>query len=450
MVNLKHTISAIAAVAMVGSLAVTQTVNVTPVNAQRSTTEIKFREPEILKGDGIGIVLGEIPAQSNKGYALIETDVLNLRQEPYADAEIIDTLECATEFVILGSEGDWYRVDYNGVIGYVNKELVTKDYDEAKKALLKYFKYEVGVTTEDSVNIRDNAGFDKSNVIDQADKDTLVFITERTEDGWLRVYYGKNYNLGYVSDKYIISNGMVDRVELDRKRAERINSIAKKGIVESDGVKLDIRSFPQNNAEVIGNLNHGEKIRIVSKGSTWTSIATDKNGTLGYVKSKYVLTEAQYEARESARKAQAQSKKANKTSTTAQRSSRSVSSGSVSGRSIVTEAEKYLGIKYVYGGSSPSTGFDCSGLVQYACKKLGISVNRSSSAQYSNGVSVSRDNLQAGDLVFFSKGGGISHVAIYAGDGKVIHAPSPGKRVTYTTLSHICSYSKYVGARRVV
>ena len=109
-----------------------------------------------------------------------------------------------------------------------------------------------------------------------------------------------------------------------------------------------------------------------------------------------------------------------------------------------------MGVKYVYGGSSPS-GFDCSGLVQYCCRQLGVSVNRTASAQYSNGVYVARENLQPGDLIFFSRGGGrISHVVIYAGNGMVIHAPHTGKVVSYQSLSKMCSYSHYVGARRVM
>ena len=85
----------------------------------------------------------------------------------------------------------------------------------------------------------------------------------------------------------------------------------------------------------------------------------------------------------------------------------------------------------------------------YTMNKVGIKVNRSSREQYKNGVPVSKADLMPGDLVFFSKGGSISHVGIYAGGGKVIHSPRPGEKVCYTTLSHMCSYSTYVGARRV-
>ena len=147
-----------------------------------------------------------------------------------------------------------------------------------------------------------------------------------------------------------------------------------------------------------------------------------------------------------------QKQTAKKKAKTVKNSSKSSSNAnppaSSKGQAIVNAAKKYIGVRYVYGGTSPS-GFDCSGLVQYACREVGISVNRTSRSQYSNGVAVSKSNLQPGDLVFFSKGSGISHVGIYAGDGQVIHAPSPGKRVCYIALSKICSYSTYVGARRV-
>ncbi|MCH5209896.1 MAG: C40 family peptidase [Oscillospiraceae bacterium] len=118
------------------------------------------------------------------------------------------------------------------------------------------------------------------------------------------------------------------------------------------------------------------------------------------------------------------------------------------GGAIVREAEKYLGVPYVWGGTSPN-GFDCSGLVQYVCNSLGISVNRVAEDQFLNGVGVNRDELQPGDLIFFENGGYIHHVGIYAGDGMMIHAPHTGEVVKYQSIETDYYRREYAGARRV-
>lgn len=118
------------------------------------------------------------------------------------------------------------------------------------------------------------------------------------------------------------------------------------------------------------------------------------------------------------------------------------------GSAIVNEAAKYLGTPYVWGGASPE-GFDCSGLVQHVMATLGINVNRVAEDQFKNGVSVNRDELQPGDLVFFERNGYIHHVGIYAGDGMMIHAPRTGDVVKYQSIDTDYYRSEYAGARRV-
>lgn len=125
-------------------------------------------------------------------------------------------------------------------------------------------------------------------------------------------------------------------------------------------------------------------------------------------------------------------------------------SSSSKGQQLVNEAKKYLGTQYVYGGTSPS-GFDCSGLMQYVAGKCGISIDRVAADQYHNGRSVSKNNLQPGDLVFFkgSEGSAQSpgHVGMYMGNGQYIHAPQTGDVVKISNLS---ARSDYLGARRMV
>jgi peptidoglycan DL-endopeptidase CwlO len=111
---------------------------------------------------------------------------------------------------------------------------------------------------------------------------------------------------------------------------------------------------------------------------------------------------------------------------------------------VVGIAMQYLGTPYVYGGASPS-GFDCSGFVMYVFNQIGVSLPHNAAAQYGYGMPVSRDQLQAGDLVFFN---GLGHVGIYIGGGQFIHSPHTGDVVKISSLTGWYS-STYVGARRL-
>jgi len=120
------------------------------------------------------------------------------------------------------------------------------------------------------------------------------------------------------------------------------------------------------------------------------------------------------------------------------------------GSRVIAKAAQYLGTPYRYGGAAPG-GFDCSGFTSYIFKQFGISLNRTAAGQYSQGSTVSKANLIAGDLVFFNTSGGISHVGIYTGNGKFIHSSSPRSGgVIYSALSESYYASRYVGARRVI
>ncbi|MDX6413691.1 MAG: peptidoglycan DL-endopeptidase CwlO [Gaiellaceae bacterium] len=116
------------------------------------------------------------------------------------------------------------------------------------------------------------------------------------------------------------------------------------------------------------------------------------------------------------------------------------------GTQIARFAKTFVGVPYVYGGSSPRTGFDCSGLVAYVYRHFGVSLPHYTVAQFGRGRGVGRWALHPGDLVFFN---GLGHVGIYVGHGKFVHAPHTGTRVRVASLGEGWYRSTYDGARRI-
>lgn len=115
------------------------------------------------------------------------------------------------------------------------------------------------------------------------------------------------------------------------------------------------------------------------------------------------------------------------------------------GDKVVKYAKHLLGVRYVWGGSSPASGFDCSGLVRYVYGHFGVRLAHSSFAQFTSGIRVSRGALKPGDLVFFD---GLGHVGIYVGSGRFIHAPHSGSRVRIESLGGWYS-NGFDGGRRL-
>ena len=113
---------------------------------------------------------------------------------------------------------------------------------------------------------------------------------------------------------------------------------------------------------------------------------------------------------------------------------------------VVRFARRLLGVRYVYGGTSPRTGFDCSGFTRYVYAHFGVRLPHYSVAQFSLGRRVSRRGLRPGDLVFFD---GLGHVGLYIGRRRFIHAPHSGTRVSISTLTGWYG-ARYDGARRLL
>jgi len=117
---------------------------------------------------------------------------------------------------------------------------------------------------------------------------------------------------------------------------------------------------------------------------------------------------------------------------------------------LIMNAMSLIGLSYRFGGNSPTQGLDCSGFMQYIFKRsMGITLPRTSAEMATVGQRVDRANLKPGDMVFFGAGGRVSHVGMYIGNDRFIHAPRTGRDIEITSMNGTYWKNRYITARRV-
>ena len=125
--------------------------------------------------------------------------------------------------------------------------------------------------------------------------------------------------------------------------------------------------------------------------------------------------------------------------------------GVKSGSAVIATAKTQIGRPYKYGGATPQTGFDCSGLIMWSYQQHGVTVPRLAKDQARSGKAVKQSQLQPGDIVVFqlSSRSGV-HTGLYSGNGKFVHSPSSGKRIREDSMYTDYWKRRYVSARRVI
>lgn len=290
----------------------------------------------------------------------------------------------------------------------------------------------VAYVTTDSLRLRASPSTTSSTLTYARENEVVVLLGK--SGSWYRVLY--NLTEGYMHQSYL-SVSTVKNVEL--------------GYGKVNYKQVNMRSGPGTSYSAIGKSSEGDLAYIIGFNKQWYKVIW--NDKICYIRSDYLtLTEYPYENRASS-KSPLFFRKGNSTGTAVSATALKNSAnymGGTSAERIIATAKNYIGVPYLWAGSTPS-GFDCSGFVQYVFKAHGISLNRTAATQYKHGTYVSKSSLQPGDLVFFQNTykAGISHVGIYIGNGQFIHASS-SKGVTISNLSSSYYVSHYYGARRIL
>ena len=351
-------------------------------------------------------------ANSNEG--TVTADALNVRSGPSTSYGITTKLYKGDKVEILETSNGWHKIKAsNGKIGWVSGDYIKVSSGSTSQPSTSTTKATVTAT---SLNVRSGAGTSYS-VITKLPKGTVVDVLESASNGWKKIKTSGG-TTGWASGDYL-TTGSAGNSSTDNSTSQT----SYKATVNTDS--LNMRKGAGTSYSVITKLSKGTVVDVLESASNgWKKIKTS-NGTIGWVSGSYLANGVvEQPSTPSTNKVQA----------------------------VIDLAHKQLGKPYVWGAEGPNS-FDCSGLIYYVYKNAAsITLPRTSSDQYSAGVAVSRSNLKAGDLIFSSTDGtgNITHVAIYVGDGQMIHAPRNGKNVEKVSINNSYWNKAYVGARRVL
>ena len=343
--------------------------------------------------------------QSAQGQCKVTADFLNLRKEANTSCTVLGTVKAGDILTITGTSGSWYQVTatVNGktVTGYVYSEYVQKvdsnsNAGNSNNNNNAATEEKSGTVTSGPLNVRQSASMNGA-VLGTVTKGTKVTVLG-TEGNFYKVKVTVNGRevTAYVSTSYVSIGGSSDTTDDNKDNTNTTDdgyTTVNETVWATEGVY--VRSGPGTNYQYLTILSKGSAVKRIAIGNNgWSKVKYGNSE--GYMKSEYLTT-----------------------------TNPNPSSNSTTRDELVAFAMQYLGYPYVWGGNNLETGVDCSGFTQQVYLKFGITLNRVADSQRANGISISREEAQPGDLFFYGSNGYATHVAIYIGDNKVIHASSP-------------------------
>ncbi|MCC8060972.1 MAG: SH3 domain-containing protein [Clostridiales bacterium] len=354
--------------------------------------------------------------------AIIHADKLNIRREPSMDPMNVTAQALSGErYEVLEEQDGWIHI----AEGYISADYATVELalNEARKMDLKAMalsQYDNIVISKvnNYLNIRSDPSMKgDGNVIGKFPGKAAGEILE-TLDGWYRIRSGSI--TGYITaDPQYVAVGQ-EATDLAMASASLM------AIVKTD--MLNVRSEPNTDSKIWTQISREERYPVVTQLDGWVEIELDTGdsdaaGSKAYISTRDNNVEVRYALTE-AIKFSPLEEAANKQSSLRSK--------------IVNYALQFVGGRYVWGGTNPNTGADCSGFVQYVMRNAaGISLPRTSREQAKSGKAINSSQMKPGDLIFYTNSAGVvDHVAMYIGNGQVVHAASKRSGIRISTWNY--------------
>lgn len=323
------------------------------------------------------------------------SDYVNVRSLPSTDSEIVGKIYNNCAATILSVEGEWYKIESGSVTGYIKSEyFITGDQAEALAVSVGHVIATVNTMT---LNVRESQGTD-CKILTQLPQGGEFTVIEQT-DQWVKLAVDSDVE-GWVSKEFVDI-----RVDFDTAIS-----------IQEEQDKLAKEAAAKKAAE-----------EAAAKAAAAQAAAT--------------------QAAQKAATAKQQAEEAQATTQSSVSDAVDTSSSAALREAVVAYALQFVGNPYVYGGNSLTEGTDCSGFTKLIYEHFGYSLNRISADQAYNGTEVSLDELLPGDLLLYKNGGSsIGHVALYIGNGQVVHASTSKTGIIVSNAF----YRTPVAARRII
>ena len=391
-------------------------------------------------------------------------EYINVRSAPNTDSDVVAKIYNFDSATILSQSGDWYEIQSGNAYGYVKAEYFATG--EEASAIAQEVAYNVATVQAEELNIRKDPHTDGGVIGVAYSQDELEVVAY--DGDWMKVALGDDV-YGYINAYYVTYDTYYPTAETLEEEAARMNAdsseeteaaetmpeeeYTEEAYTETEAVYTETEPVYTETEAVYTEPAYTETEAVYTEPvyTETEAVYTEPSYTeteAAYTEPVYTETEAVYTETETTYTepvyTETEAVYAETEAVYTETEAAASSSGSSTGQEIVDYAMQYVGNPYQWGGTSLTNGADCSGFTQSVFANSGIDLARVAADQANGGTSVSVDDLQPGDLVFYSSSSGIDHVAIYAGDGTIVHAANSNSGITTSSAY----YSDIVDAKR--
>ena len=370
------------------------------------------------------------------------SDYVNIREQATTNSKIVGKIynNCAATILetVEGEGGSWYRIQSGSVNGFIKSQYFITG--QEAETLAQSIGREFVTVSVDNLRLREEPNL-TSNVLTMVSSGSR-YVVQGDEGDFYKVEVDADL-IGYIAKSYCKVEVEFDQaVSLEEERQKLEEEAQRKRDAQTAIANLEQTIKVEENKDVIIPANPAQ-----SDDSAITSAPSANTAQNSQAQSP-----SSGQNSSDSKSAASAPGKTNSSNSSSQIGSSGPSSGTVSSpvagpgssaavvsatrTAIVAYAKQFLGNPYVYGGTSLTNGADCSGFTQSVFAHFGITTGRSSRDQAAQGKEISMSAIQPGDLLFYASGNYINHVAIYIGDGKIIHSSNPTTGITITKYNY--------------